>query len=135
MLTEAQRKGRYDLLTRSDLSSIGTLPSGPFDLIVTSDVLVYFGDLAQVFANFAKITRPGGWMIVTVEDAGDPAPARGWALGVSGRHRHGLSYLRGALAKAGFSAPRHLIPDTLRFESGKPVAGLGFATQRLSLML
>lgn len=135
MLTEAKRKGRYDLLTRSDLSSIGTLPAGPFDLIVTSDVLVYFGDLAQVFANFAKITRPGGWLIITVEDAGDPGPARGWELGVSGRHRHSLAYLQRALAKAGFAAPRHLIPDTLRHESGKPVPGLGFATQRLSLML
>ena len=135
MLTEAKRKGRYDLLTRSDLSSIGTLPAGPFDLIVTSDVLVYFGDLAEVFANFAKITRPGGWLIITVEDAGDPGPARGWELGVSGRHRHSLAYLQRALAKAGFAAPRHLISDTLRHESGKPVPGLGFATQRLSLML
>lgn len=134
MLNESKRKGRYTLLTRSDLASIGTLPAGPFDLIVTSDVLVYFGDLSEVFGNFAKITRPGGWLIVTVEDAGDPGPARGWALDVSGRTKHSLSYLKTALAKAGYSAPKHAVFQHLRQELGMPVPGIGFAAQRLSLL-
>lgn len=135
MLNEAKKKGCYTLLTRSDLSSIGTLPQGPFDLIVTSDVLVYFGDLAEVFQNFAKITRPGGWLIVTVEDAGDPGPARGWQLDVSGRHKHSLAYLKSALAKAGYTTPKHVVQTVLRREMGAAVAGIGFATQRLSLVL
>lgn len=135
MLTEAKKKGRYNLLTRSDLASVGTLPPGPFDLIATSDVLVYFGDLAEVLANFARILRPGGWLIVTVEDVGSSGPTRGWELGVSGRHRHGLPYLRAVLAKAGFTAPKVVLNDVLRRESGKPVPGLGLAAQRLSLML
>ena len=129
MLQQSRKKSCYDLLTRSDLASIGTLPPGPFDLIVSSDVLVYFGDLAQVLTNFAKLTRAGGWLVVTLEDAG----AQGWHLAPSGRHKHSLAYLKSALTAAGFSAPKVTMTADLRQELGTPVAGLGIAAQRLAV--
>ncbi len=133
MLAEARKKRRYDALSRADLSSIGTYPAGPFDLIASSDVLVYFGDLAEVLANFSRVLRPGGWLVLTVEDAGDATPPRGWALTPSGRHRHGLTYLQAALRKAGFGTPTVTQTFDLRHEFGQPVRGLGLAAQRLAL--
>ncbi|HSF63190.1 MAG TPA: methyltransferase domain-containing protein [Paracoccaceae bacterium] len=130
MLQQAQRKKLYTHLTRSDLASIGTLPAGPFDLVVSSDVLVYFGDLGPVLANLATITRPGGWLILTLELAED---TRSWALAPSGRHRHDPAYLGRALQAAGFSAPKHRIDGDLRHDLGQPVRAFAVAAQRLAL--
>lgn len=133
MLTEAKNKNIYDLLTRSDLATGASLPAGPFDLIVSSDVLVYFGDLALVLTNFATILRPAGWLVITVEDAGDDGRVRGWVLDPSGRYKHTEAYLRSALIAAGFSGPKVIIRNTLRSEFGQPITGIALAAQRLAL--
>jgi predicted TPR repeat methyltransferase len=132
MLAKARAKKRYDTLSRADLATAGTLPKGPFDLIVSSDVLVYFGDLATVLANFARLLRPGGWVILTVEDAGTDV-GDGWALSPSGRHKHSLPYLAATLQKSGFAVPKVTHAFDLRHEFGAPIRGLGVAAQRLAL--
>ncbi len=132
MLAKARAKKSYDKLSRADLGTLGTLPAGPFDLIVSSDVLVYFGDLVAVLANFARLLRPGGWVVLTVEDAGD-AIAPGWSLSPSGRHKHSLAYLDAALRTVGFAAPKLTHGFDLRHEFGTPIRGLGVAAQRLAV--
>lgn len=128
MLAKARTRKVFHALERCDLGSIGTYPKGPFDLLISADVLVYFGDLAQVFANFAAVLRPGGWLLFTVE-----AAEAGWHLAPSGRHKHSLSYLEETLHKTGFAKPRQVERNALRYEFGKPVPALGFAVQRLAL--
>jgi predicted TPR repeat methyltransferase len=128
MLAEAKKKRHYDTLSRCDLGSVGTYPPGPFDLVTSSDVLVYFGDLASVLANVATVLRPGGWLLLTVEQT-----ATGWALAPSGRHKHSLTYLETTLHEAGFAKPKHVQTFDLRQEFGQPIRGLGLATQRLAL--
>jgi len=130
MLAQSKKKKLYNHLTRSDLASIGTLPPGPFDMIVSSDVLVYFGDLAPVLTNFAAILKPGGWLLLTLEVTDH---ARGWTLAPSGRHKHDPRYLKSALQAAGFTAPKTRIDGDLRQEFGQPVAGFAVAAQRLAL--
>ncbi len=130
MLAESRKKKLYNRLTLSDIASLATLPAGPFDLIVSSDVLVYFGDLAPALTNFALILRPGGWLILTLESTESPG---GWMLRPSGRHKHDPAYLKSALQSAGFSAPKVRIDDTLRHEFGQPVPGFAVAAQRLAL--
>jgi len=133
MLEKCKAKGAYAELGRSDLANIGTLPNGPYDLIASSDVLVYFGNLAQVLTNFAQLLRPGGWLLITVEDVGTVAATQGWTLTPSGRHKHSEAYVRTALTTAGFGNPAVTLQDELRHESGVPVACLCFATQRIAL--
>jgi predicted TPR repeat methyltransferase len=128
MLAKARARKVFHALDRCDLGSIGTYPKGPFDMVICADVLVYFGDLAQVFANFAAVTKPGGWLLFTVE-----AADKGWHLAPSGRHKHSLAYLEDTLRKAGFGKPKLVERNDLRHEFGKPVAGLGVAVQRLAL--
>jgi predicted TPR repeat methyltransferase len=132
MLGKARVKKAYDALSRADLATAGTMPEGPYDLIVSSDVLVYFGDLGGVLANFARLLRPGGWVVLTVEDAVAPVAA-GWALSPSGRYKHSLAYLDATLRKAGFSTPKVTHSFDMRHEFGTPVRGLGLAAQRLAL--
>jgi predicted TPR repeat methyltransferase len=128
MLAKARARKVFHVLDRCDLGSIGTYPKGPFDMVICADVLVYFGDLAQVFGNFAAVTKPGGWLLFTVE-----AAEAGWHLAPSGRHKHSLAYLEETLRKAGFGKPKQAEHNDLRHEFGKPVAGLGLAVQRLAL--
>lgn len=130
MLTKAKKKNLYHRLTCSDLASLGTLPAGPFDMIVSSDVLVYFGDLALVLGNLSALLRPGGWLILTLEQTERPG---GWFLGPSGRHKHDPDYVRAALQSAGFTAPKVRIDGHLRHEFGRPVNGFAVAAQRLAL--
>lgn len=134
MLDKCRGKGTYNQLGRSDLANIGTLPVGLYDLIASSDVLVYFGNLAQVLANFAALLRPGGWLLITVEDVGAAASSLGWTLTPTGRHKHSQTYVRSALRTAGFSNPAATLHDDLRHESGVPVACLCFAIQRLAMI-
>ncbi len=132
MLEQARAKRTYDTLTRSDLTVAGTLPAGPFDLIVAADVLTYFGDLTGVLRSLAGVLRPGGWLVMTVEDGGDMA-APGYGLGPSGRFRHSVGHIGSALSTAGVNRPKHQISDTLRLEFGMPVGGLALAAQKLAL--
>ncbi len=39
-----------------------------FDACITSSVLEYVDDLDQVLTEFARILRPGGWLLATVPD-------------------------------------------------------------------
>ena len=133
MLEKCKAKGTYTQLGRSDLANIGTLPIGPYDIIVSSDVLVYFGNLAEVLTNFARLLHPGGWLLITVEDLGADSGGQNWMLAATGRHRHSEIYVQAAVMAAGFAKPVVTLNDTLRHENGVPVACLCFATQRLAL--
>jgi predicted TPR repeat methyltransferase len=123
MLEKSKARNIFDLLTRTDLGNPATYPQASFTAVICADVLVYFGDLEPVLRNFAAIMRPGGWLILTVEDAAGQGQARGWERRPSGRYRHDPHYVVQALAKAGFSEPECEIRDTLRYEFRTPVAG------------
>ena len=54
-----------------------------YDLIVSADVLVYFGDLAPVFVAVARALRPNGIFAFSVERFDGP----GFTLQASGASR------------------------------------------------
>ena len=63
-------------------------PSG-FDLIFSTDVLIYFGDLTALFAAAAQALEQGGILAVSTERGED-----GWTLLPSARYAHGDDYVR-----------------------------------------
>jgi predicted TPR repeat methyltransferase len=134
MLEKAKARNIFDLLTRTDLANPAPYPQASFTAVVCADVLVYFGDLAPVLRNFAAIMQPGGWLILTVEDAAGQGQARGWERRPSGRYRHDPQYVVQTLASAGFSAPEGEIRDTLRFEFRTPVAGYCVAVRKAAVV-
>jgi predicted TPR repeat methyltransferase len=121
MLAKAEERATYDALDTAELTAYLRAHPAAFDLIVSADTLVYFGDLAAPLAAAAGSLRQGGHLVFTVERAPD-VPHEGYHLSPHGRYSHSEEYLRAALAAAGL-APRAINPAHLRIENLQPVEG------------
>jgi predicted TPR repeat methyltransferase len=119
MLHAARATGLYETLVEADIETwlMAAAPQS-FDTVIAADVFVYLGDLDRVFAGVARVLRPSGEFLFTVErnDAAD------WGLGERRRYRHGEAYLRRLAHKHGFE-PASLIAATLRHDAGEPIEG------------
>ena len=91
-----------------------------YELVVSADVLCYFGDLKGVLSALAAKTAPGGDLIFTVEtlNEGDWR----WVLQAIERYAHHPDYVRDVATAIGLE-PREAIPFQPRMESGLPVRG------------
>lgn len=120
MVDKARLRGGYDALEVAELTAwLGAHPRS-FDLVVSADTLVYFGQLGPVLAAAADALRAGGWVGFTLEAAEGEAEVA--ELTSSGRYRHSRPYVERVLADSGFDAVT-VRGDTLRREAGKPVSG------------
>ena len=128
MLEKAAGRAVYDALEQAELGGFMRERPAAFDVIVSADTLVYFGDLAEVLDAAAGALRPGGHLVFTVERAPDE-PAGGHRLNPHGRYSHGEAYLRQALTTAKLT-PISLSRMQLRTENRKPVEGLVVTAQR-----
>lgn len=122
MLARAKEKNVYDALVKGELTEYLRNIEEAFDLIVSADTLVYFGDLEDVVAAAAGALRPDGLMIFTLEHGVGGAAIPDYRLELHGRYSHSRGYVERLLTAAGLvSAIAHA---ELRMESGAPVAGL-----------
>ena len=131
MLALARDRECYDEMYKMDLVNVGTRFPGKFDLVVSSDVLVYFGKLEAVLAAFRAALRSGGYLILTVETSPETGATPDYFLQPNGRYRHDVCYLREATQTAGFNRASVEIRDTLRAEYQKPVEGTVICAQAL----
>jgi predicted TPR repeat methyltransferase len=122
MLAHAKDKNVYHALVKAELSEYLRDSSEAFDLIVSADTLVYFGDLKGVIAAFAGALRPNGLFVFTLEHAvGDSADVD-YRLELHGRYSHARAYVEQLLAFSGLQSK--IIQAELRMEAGAPVLGL-----------
>ncbi len=128
MIERARTRGDYDELAVAELTAFLAERTAVYDLIVSADTLVYFGQLEPVLTAAAAALRPGGWLAFTVERLENADATTDFSLDPSGRYRHAEAYLRRALSLAGM-AVEALETVTLRLEGGQPVVGL-LATAR-----
>jgi predicted TPR repeat methyltransferase len=126
MLELALRRGVYDELIREELTSLLGRSPGRFDLVVAADVLIYFGDLAPVFAVAATAIRPGGILALSTEQTRDPGD--GFRLRPSGRFAHAPAYVRAAAHPAFVEQAR--LETTIRLEANERLAGDLFLFRR-----
>lgn len=124
MLKLARDRGCYDDLQNLDVLEAGTTYPGKFDVVVSTDVLIYFGSLVEVLRSYRKCMRSGGYMIVTVEAAPNDIKPPGYDLGPTGRYRHSAAYLRDAAEKAGLNVTQFDTVGSLRFELEQPVEAI-----------
>lgn len=116
MVEKARARGLYDALA---VEEIGRFLAGTpriYTLAIAADVLIYFGDLAPVFAAVASALKPRGMFAFTVE----AAQGEGYRLTASGRYAHDDAYVRSCAAAAGFEIVR-ATDETVRKEKLKPV--------------
>jgi predicted TPR repeat methyltransferase len=125
MLAHAKEKNVYDALIKTDLTEYLRDNSEAFDLIVSADTLVYFGDLKNVLAAAARALRPNGLFVFTLERAVGGEADVDYRLELHGRYSHARAYVEQLLAFSGFSPEKAEIAHAeLRMEAGAPVAGL-----------
>lgn len=120
MVEKARQRGGYDELAVAELTT--WLQDRPlaYEVVLSADTLVYFGELAPVLSAAHAALRPGGWVAFTLEALdGDELC---FELSPSGRYRHAQGYVRQMLEKAGFE-DISMTSDTLRKEAGQLVNG------------
>jgi len=126
MLAQAAKRGLYDELICADLVGFLARSPGRFDLLAAADVLIYFGDLAPLFAAAANAVRPGGLMAVSTELKGEGT----YAVLPSGRFAHSAAYVR-AVAAAEWAEISYA-ETTIRLEAVARVPGQIFGFRRRS---
>jgi predicted TPR repeat methyltransferase len=132
MLALAKEKNTYDALTKAELTEYLRDNREAFDLIVSADALVYFGDLERVLAAAAGALRPNGLFVLTLEHAAAGETDVDYRLELHGRYSHARGYVEQVLAKSGLQP--EIVHAELRMEAGSPVAGLVIrATKSLEL--
>jgi predicted TPR repeat methyltransferase len=122
MLQHAKEKQVYDDLVKADLTEYLRGDHRGFDVIVSADTLVYFGDLAEVVAAAARALRPGGVLVFTLEHAVSAEPGIDYRLERHGRYSHSRAYAQRLLDANGLESD--IAAGQLRMEAGTPVAGL-----------
>ena len=122
MLAKAAERAVYDALHTAELVAYLRGQVAAFDLIVSADTLVYFGELSEALRAAAGALRPAGHLIFTVERA-DDAPESGYRLSPHGRYTHAEAYVRATLAEAGLATVA-VTRVHLRLQGGAPVEEL-----------
>jgi predicted TPR repeat methyltransferase len=124
MLERAAARGAYDELVEAELLAFLRGTGERFDVVVASDVLIYFADLAEPFTRVAGALAPHGAFAFSTERE----DGAGSALRPSGRWAHDAGAVRAA-AEAARLALEVLEEVELRREFDLPLHGLfGVAT-------
>ena len=121
MLERAAPRRAYDQLLKAELVQFLLERPGAFDLLVSADTLIYFGELAPVFAAARAALRAGGTLVFTLEALADD-DTHAYRLTESGRYAHTRAGVATRLVAAGFAEPV-IAPVTPRVEGGKAVQG------------
>ena len=120
MLAKAEGRGVYDELTAAELVRyLGQRPVN-FDLIVSADTLVYFGELGTFIQAAKNALRPGGHLVFTLEK-GDCD--EGFKLNIHGRYSHKQEYVESLIISSGMQITA-IENEKLRNEGGVPVLGI-----------
>lgn len=123
MLDQARRLDVYDELVAAELTQYMSERPNAYDLVVSADTLVYFGDLRPPITAAAVTLCSDGYLAFTVERlADDVSTDSGYVLNDTGRYGHHRSYVHQRLSEAGF-AVCSLEEVTLRQQGGRPVLG------------
>ncbi len=100
MLELAEKRGLYSRLFLGDAAeTLREFAAGCFDVVLAADVLIYIGDLVELFEAVARALAPAGIFALSVELVAQGS----YRLQSNGRYAHALAYLGSQAAAAGMS--------------------------------
>jgi len=91
MLAKSTSKELYDHLHQDDIVDWLQRDTDRYDLIVSADVLIYFGGLEDVFEGVARCLTPTGKFLFSTEQLNGNGD---WKLLDTGRYGHSRDYIR-----------------------------------------
>jgi SAM-dependent methyltransferase len=108
-LDQTPQAGQVEL-ARDDLTQLRA--AGPFDFILSVDVMEHIEDDRAVFRHFARVLRPGGWVLInTPSDRGGSEVRQAGDTGFIEEHvrdGYALDALQDKLREAGLEPVRSL---------------------------
>jgi len=123
MLAKAAEHKRYDTLVEQDIAEyLAGTATAAFDVALAADVFVYIGDLADVFAQVARVLDAGGVFAFSIERADDD---RDFMLRPNGRYVQSAGYIARIAAANGLSEVLSFA-QTIRGAPGSGAPGLVF---------
>ena len=127
MIKKAQLRNIYDDLVVSGISQYFETHDYQTDIIVSADVFVYIGDIADIFNSASKSLQTNGIFVFSTEDTQE---AEQFLLRDSGRFAHNENYIRNLASKNGLN----LIDNEktiIRYESNEPIHGQVYLLRKL----
>jgi predicted TPR repeat methyltransferase len=121
MVAKARERNLYDELHEGELVAFMRAHPAEYDVVISADTLVYFGQLEEAFAAAAVALKPGAILAFTLE-AEPEASAEKFRLNQHGRYSHSADYVRACLGAAGLELLQ-LEAGVLRKEMGADVRG------------
>lgn len=122
MITKARERSIYDELHATELMSVLETGSSRFDLVLSTDVFIYIGDLGEIFLATSRNLRPGGWFCFSVETADS---GQDFVLRTSGRYAHADAYIERLASQNGFAILESKA-TAIRMERGGAIPGRMF---------
>ena len=109
-LQDAQGKKLYDALVCRDLQSfLNDAPDAGYDIVMAASLLSYMGDVKDVFAQTARVLKPGGLFAFTA----DKMNGEGYEFNApTARFRFSKSHLEGLATAAGLAEVKFVEADS-----------------------
>ncbi len=118
MLDRAKEKNVFDALIQRDIVTFLSSTTETYDLFVATDVMIYVGDLNNLFLCVRKVASKNALFAFSTESV----EGVDYNLNDTGRYAHSRRYIEFLSRKYGFLT-RICKSETIRKESGRPVDG------------
>lgn len=119
MVERCRASGVYDRVEQQELNPfLASFADASTDVVAATDVFVYVGNLSRIFAETARVLRPGGRFGFSIEivDAGD------FVLRGTSRFAQSKAYIERLAAEHGFTI-KDAVDTPIRKEAGAPIPG------------
>lgn len=128
MIAEAEKKNIYTKLYASDITEHLDSSNLECDVVISSDVLIYFGDLNNVFKGVYKVLKHDGLFSFSIESLS--GSSEDYSLDDSGRYKHNKRHIT-QLAKNNNFSIISSDETALRQQNRQDVIGRIYVLQKL----
>jgi len=126
MLEQAEKKQIYDEILKKDILEAITQIDKSYDLVVSTDVFIYIGDLSEIFEKINIIMTKNGLFGFSIELAEDNTD---YKLQHTGRYAQSLRYIHELIKKNNYQLCMSE-KTVVRMEHHQPIDGYIFVLKK-----